>query len=513
MSIMRSMTSRLRKQNGDGGVRKALRQLQPVESMKNLEEETAGDYQRREFYPVLIGMTLQSRYEVLAKLGWGSGSTVWFCKDQLTKRYVAVKVCTVQLAADGSRHVQQRLEWKAYSRLSGMETTHEGVRFIREILERFDLMGPSGAEHPCFVFDVAGLHLQDLERIYPGSRLPINLTKDVLKNILKAMDFLHTEAGIVHTDIKKDNIFFPASQRCCALFAERLARQKPAGKHDGQSNNIVYKSVKFTDLLSSQEMSLGRPVLGDFSEAQIIKDGRYGLPPRLVGPEPFRSPESIVGMPLNTGLDLWAFSQMAFSMMSHRLLLTVYDSDGDWSPTMQLAQMQALMGPPPRVILVQSRYALNYWNDDGSWKHSNRRGPSDFDNELDTALETADSAAHGYLIEFLRCIFKWLPEERATASKLLHHRFLDAAYVDDVPFEQPAAAPAVQEHRYQHQPQTRPQHNRQQSFQQDPEKLDRNVDRRPQTASAAGKPSMDVACQELKQMKRKQSVLRRAFMG
>lgn len=393
-----------------------------------------------------------------------------------TKRYVAVKICTVQLAADGSRHVQQRLEWKAYNKLSGMETTHEGVRYIREILGRFEITGPSGSEHACFVFDVAGLHLQDLEKIYPGHRLPTNLAKDVMRNVLQAMDFLHSEAGIVHTDIKKDNIFFPASQRSCALLAERLPK-RPAGKHDGESGLIVYKSIKFTEYMETAEMSLGRPVLGDFSEAQMIQ-GKHNLPPRLVGPEPFRSPESIVGMPLNVGLDLWAFSQLAFAMISHRLLLTVYDADGEWSPTMQLAQMQALMGPPPRNILVQSRYALNYWSDDGTWKSSHRLTPQDFDTELDDALEAADAEAKGRLIDFLRDIFKWLPEERASAAKLLQHGFLDANLTLDVPKVQ----------RAQESERSRP-------------------------TAGERKQSMDVACRELKQMKRKQSVLRRALMG
>lgn len=83
MAFVRSMTQRLRKREGDGPLRRALRQLDPVDSSRRLEEETLLDYQRHEFFPVFIGMTLKERYEVLAKLGWGSGSTVWFCKDQL----------------------------------------------------------------------------------------------------------------------------------------------------------------------------------------------------------------------------------------------------------------------------------------------------------------------------------------------------------------------------------------------------------------------------------------------
>lgn len=45
-----------------------------------LEEETNPDYDPRRFYPARIGETIQ-RYQILSKLGWGTGSTVWLAKD------------------------------------------------------------------------------------------------------------------------------------------------------------------------------------------------------------------------------------------------------------------------------------------------------------------------------------------------------------------------------------------------------------------------------------------------
>jgi len=46
-----------------------------------LEEECFPYY--RNFYPVKIGETLGSRYQVISKLGYGSASTVWMCRDLL----------------------------------------------------------------------------------------------------------------------------------------------------------------------------------------------------------------------------------------------------------------------------------------------------------------------------------------------------------------------------------------------------------------------------------------------
>lgn len=41
-----------------------------------IEEETMPDYDASHFYPLNPGDLLHGRYQILAKLGWGSSSTV-----------------------------------------------------------------------------------------------------------------------------------------------------------------------------------------------------------------------------------------------------------------------------------------------------------------------------------------------------------------------------------------------------------------------------------------------------
>jgi hypothetical protein len=45
------------------------------------EEESVPGYKAESFYPVTIGDVFNSRYQVLAKLGFGTASTVWLCRD------------------------------------------------------------------------------------------------------------------------------------------------------------------------------------------------------------------------------------------------------------------------------------------------------------------------------------------------------------------------------------------------------------------------------------------------
>jgi len=46
-----------------------------------VEEENWPWYSTQKFYSLRIGETLQSRYEVLIKLGYGAYSTAWLCRD------------------------------------------------------------------------------------------------------------------------------------------------------------------------------------------------------------------------------------------------------------------------------------------------------------------------------------------------------------------------------------------------------------------------------------------------
>jgi hypothetical protein len=48
---------------------------------EKIEEEDLPAYRAEKFYPVRLGEVLNSRYQVVAKLGFGNSSTIWLCRD------------------------------------------------------------------------------------------------------------------------------------------------------------------------------------------------------------------------------------------------------------------------------------------------------------------------------------------------------------------------------------------------------------------------------------------------
>jgi hypothetical protein len=63
-------------------------------------EEANPGYDAENFYPARIGEIFKSRYEVLAKLGFGMCSTVWLCRDLEYVVYISIDwdvwVCVIR---------------------------------------------------------------------------------------------------------------------------------------------------------------------------------------------------------------------------------------------------------------------------------------------------------------------------------------------------------------------------------------------------------------------------------
>lgn len=52
-----------------------------IEADEQIEKEGLPGYRADRFYPVKLGEIFQDRYQVLAKLGYGSSSTIWLARD------------------------------------------------------------------------------------------------------------------------------------------------------------------------------------------------------------------------------------------------------------------------------------------------------------------------------------------------------------------------------------------------------------------------------------------------
>jgi len=151
---------------------------------------------------VTVGeMFKDGRYEVLRKLGWGHFSTVWLSRDNQTGQHVALKV-----VRSASHYTETALdEIKLLQRIVAAKPTHPGKAHVVSLLDSFEHRGPNG-NHVCMVFEVLGENLLGLIKRYNHRGIPMGLVKQITKQVLLGLDYLHRECGIIHTDLKPENV-------------------------------------------------------------------------------------------------------------------------------------------------------------------------------------------------------------------------------------------------------------------------------------------------------------------
>ncbi|WPH04301.1 CDK4/6, putative [Acrodontium crateriforme] len=373
-----------------------------VDGKERLEEENWEWYSPEVFYPVRLGEIFCTRYQVLGKLGYGAHSTAWLCRDLEAHRYVTLKVCE-QNSPSTAR------EAAAYEHLRSLRTSHSGALLIRQLLDAFKIKGVSG-DHMCFVHEPLGMSLETFRQLMPGNRLPKDLVKAVSKHLLLALDCLHTEAGMIHTDLQARNVHLRIEDETMLKEFESRERSDPSlRKVDGQ--RIIYESRGF--MLPSK---MGRPILCDFGEA------RYGPPPFVddIQPYIYRAPEVILDIPWGVQTDVWNLGVLIWDLLEGRPLFTARGEDGEQLIKFHLAEMIALMGPPPINVLQRTQTSLSYFDSRGSWKAS-AAIPQISLEASENVLSPGDKIA---FLKFLRRMLTWAPEDRASARQLLDDSWL-----------------------------------------------------------------------------------------
>ncbi|CAL1703060.1 unnamed protein product [Somion occarium] len=202
------------------------------------DEEDWEDYVKGGYHPVHIGDTFSDgRYVVVRKLGWGHFSTVWLAKDTKMNRHVALKV-----VKSAPRYTETALdEIKLLQRLITSTSppiqptpdnpnpplspsqSHPGRSHVISFLDHFKHKGPNGT-HVCMVFEVLGENLLGLIKRHQNKGVPMHLCKQIAKQILLGLDYMHRCCGVIHTDLKPENVLISIDDVESIIQAELTAQ-------------------------------------------------------------------------------------------------------------------------------------------------------------------------------------------------------------------------------------------------------------------------------------------------
>jgi serine/threonine-protein kinase SRPK3 len=149
----------------------------------------------------LDGEVLKSQYAIIKKIGKGSYANVWLAYDITNNKYVAIKVQHPDNYTEGFEEMQFLRKIRLYK-----------CKYINNLLEGFveirrDHDNDKKKKYICMVFELLAGNLYDIIQDGTFSKgLPINIVKNMTKQLLIGLDIMHNKMEAYHADLKPENI-------------------------------------------------------------------------------------------------------------------------------------------------------------------------------------------------------------------------------------------------------------------------------------------------------------------
>uniref|UniRef100_T1IJZ1 non-specific serine/threonine protein kinase n=1 Tax=Strigamia maritima TaxID=126957 RepID=T1IJZ1_STRMM len=232
---------------------------------------------------VKFGDKFHNRYIIRCKLGWGNFSNVWMCWDERDQRRVALKITKTAIQINDDALIEIKL--LEHIQRCTNDASHKGR--IVQLLDKFMISGVNGT-HVCSVFEIAGVDLLKLLNRSGNPGIPLNTVKSIMRQVLEALDYLHTTCGIIHTDIKLENICIVENPSC-----------------SGRKNDPLIATIA----------DFGSACLVDLHFCPVIQSS------------PYRSPEVLLGLEYGPSADIWSAACMAFVLATGNFLFPSHCGD------------------------------------------------------------------------------------------------------------------------------------------------------------------------------------------
>lgn len=403
------------------------------------EDEGVDSYRKGGYHAVRIGDQFAGgRYIAQRKLGWGNFSTVWLAYDTQDQKFVALKI---QKSAAQFAHAALH-EIEILSAIANGDPSNS--KSIIRLFDHFKHSGPNG-QHICMVFEYLGDSLLRVVRYNRYKGIGLDKVKDVCKSILFGLDYLHRELGIIHTDLKLENVLListidPAKDAIKSGTSPILER--PEGNTNGGSVvNMIEKKLKKKAKRARARISERRGVMLEAPARERTRRSLEGIDFRCkivdfgnacwadkqfaeeIQTRQYRSPEVIIGSGYSFPADIWSFACIAFELATGDVLFAPKTGQGFSEDEDHLALMMELLGKMPRKAAISGCRSKDYFDRYGDLKRIRRLKNWPMNRLLADKYKFSESDAREFS-GFLCPLLDFTPEKRPTAAQCLQHPWL-----------------------------------------------------------------------------------------
>lgn len=277
---------------------------------------------------------------------------IWPLNSCSSYQHVALKLC-IESKFIAS---EQDNELDVYNSIRNSSADHPGRTAIRSLLDSFYIDGLNG-RHQCLVHSPLWGSMYELRHLSPDRKLPEVLIAMMLKRIFQALDLLHNECHVAHTDISESNVLLAANEDVLTIF-EKAELKEPCPRKELEGRTIYV----------SRELSIPEswdaPILSDFGSTIRLDDGAEHRDD--IQPNVYRSPEVIMDIPWSYSVDIWNVGCMVWDALDDRHLFTGHDpEDKTYRGRAHLAEIIALLGPPPSDLLARANLRSKFFSSSG----------------------------------------------------------------------------------------------------------------------------------------------------